>query len=485
MPRISCFLFLFFFNPSFSAALPPKEAGKAAYRLNYQGTLFYAEGKFALARKQFQRAYEKAPGNFQFALSYGLSLGRTGRHQKAISVLTKAQRLLPPDDPEYALKSALCSFYQGAAFLYSDKPGRAIAPLRQSAELLEPKGNNELRSIILNALGYAVLLDQGTGEHRKAGLPLHGHVHRRSLERAYRYFHQALIANPDNQTARSNSQTLADSLQINRDSSVLSLPDSSLPYQAPESRSVFMGMQQRLFQDLQLFRYDELLFLVDISGSMVMENVICMNATRFEVMKEMVQKLLPEIPAYTALGMGTIGGDCGTVPKQWKPAGSLSKEDIHDIARFLIPDGTTPLLSMLVAAPGLFSDTPSKSKSIFLISDGANTCREVGLDICSWAKQISEKNISINILTFLSTTSDNTDAFAEYLCLAELTGGQIIYLDNYRCRLEPLALDLVKTCTFTLPEFQRSSCWGPSVKDLWMIPKKRLPSNQIKRSKKP
>ncbi|MBP9077895.1 MAG: hypothetical protein KBG02_13595, partial [Haliscomenobacter sp.] len=85
-------MFLFFFNPSFSSALPPKEAGKAAYRLNYQGTLFYAEGKFVLARKQFQRAYEKAPGNFQFALSYGLSLGRTGRHQKAISVLAKAQR---------------------------------------------------------------------------------------------------------------------------------------------------------------------------------------------------------------------------------------------------------------------------------------------------------------------------------------------------------------------------------------------------------
>ncbi len=485
MPRISCFLFLFFFNPSFSSALPPKEAGKAAYRLNYQGTLFYAEGKFVLARKQFQRAYEKAPGNFQFALSYGLSLGRTGRHQKAISVLAKAQRLLSPADPEFALKSALCSFYQGASFLYSDKPGRAIAPLRQSAELLERKENNPILSIILNALGYAVLMDQGTGEHRKAGLPLHGHVHRRSLERAYRYFYQALIANPDNQTARSNALMLGDSLQMSPESRVPSLPDSLLTNHTLESRSVFHGMQQRLFQDFQLFRYDELLFLVDISGSMVMENVICMNATRFEVMKEMVQKLLPEIPAYTALGMGTIGGDCGTVPKQWKPAGSLSKEDIHDITRFLIPDGTTPLLSMLIAAPELFSDTPTKSKSIFLISDGANTCREGGLDVCSWARQVSQKNISINILTFLSTTSDNTDAFAEYLCLAELTGGQIIYLDNYRCRLEPLAFDLVKTCSFTLPEFQRSSCWGPSVKDLWMIPKKRLRSNQIKRSKKP
>lgn len=485
MPRFSCFLFLFFFSPGYSGIVPPKEAGKAAYRSNYQGAILYAEGKFILARKQFQRAYEKAPENFQFALSYGLSLGRTGRHQKAISVLAKAQRLLSPDDPEYALKSALCSFYQGASFLYSDKPGRAIAPLRQSAGLLERKGNNTLLSIVLNALGYAVLMDQGTGEHRKAGLPLHGHVHRRSLERAHRYFFQSLMANPENQTARSNAQILGDSLQMGPASAVPSLADSLLHPQTAGSGSVFLGMQQRLFRDLQLFRYDELLFLVDISGSMVMENVICMNATRFDVMKEMVQKLLPEIPSYTALGMGTIGGDCGTVPKQWKPAGSLSKEDIHDITRFLIPDGTTPLLSMLVAAPELFTETPTKSKSIFLISDGANTCREGGLDICSWAKQISEKNISINILTFLSTTSDNTDAFAEYLCLAELTGGQIIYLDNYRCRLEPLAFDLVKTCSFTLPEFQRSSCWGPSVKDLWMIPQKKLRSKQIKRSKKP
>ncbi len=485
MPRISSLLFLVIFYASCSASSPPKEADKAAFRSNYQGTLFYAEGRFVQARHFFRRAYEKAPGNFQFALSYGLSLGRTGRRQKAISVLTGAQRLLSPNDPEYHLKSALCSFFQGTSFLYSNQPGRAIAPLRQSAELLESKGNFPLQSIVLNALGYAVLMDQGTGEHRKAGLPLHGHVHRRSLERAHRYFYQALLANPENQTARSNAQMLGDSLQMARENILPSMKDSLLHRQTGESGSVFLGMQQRLFNDLQLFRYDELLFLVDISGSMVMENVICMGATRFDVMKEMVHKLLPEIPSFTALGMGTIGGDCGTVPKQWKAAGSLSKEQISDITRFLIPDGTTPLLSMLVAAPELFSDTPSKSKSIFLISDGANTCREGGLDICSWARQIREKNISINILTFLSTTSDNTDAFAEYLCLAELTGGQIIYLDNYRCRLEPLALDLVKTCSFVLPELQRSACWGPSVKDLWMIPHKRLRSDENKGSKTP
>jgi hypothetical protein len=137
--------------------------------------------------------------------------------------------------------------------------------------------------------------------------------------------------------------------------------------------------------------------------------------------------------------------------------------------RFLIPDGTTPLLTMLLRCEELFSDDPKSSKNLFLVSDGANTCREGGKNMCDWAAMLAQKGIAINVLTFLSTTADNTDAFAEYLCLAENTKGAIIYLDNYRCRLEPLAFDLVKTCQRKIPPLERSFCFGPQVKNVWMV----------------
>lgn len=438
---------------------------KAAYKAHYRGMLYYGEGRHRKAEEQFRQAYRFDQGNHNFALAYGLSLGRAGKTRDAVALLQQVQRNINVADAEAAEKRAVALFFQGASHLYGKQPGRAIEPLQAGIQVLEGRPLPELRSLMLNALGCAIVMYQGTGQHKRAGLPMHSHVHRRALERAFPYFVQALEHDPENRSAFQNFQVLADSLDLHPRPEISPNPSAKAAVASGSS----LSLHSALFQDLGLFRYDELLFLVDISGSMVMEKVICLGATRFDVMKDMAQKMLGDIPGHTALGIGTIGGDCGTTPKLWKQVGSMNKAELREDLRFLIPDGTTPLLTILKASASLFTDNKQSGKSIFLISDGANTCREPGMDICAWADSISRQNIAVNVLTFLSTTSMNTEAFAEYLCLAEHTGGHIIYIDNYRCKLERLALDLVKTCAFTLPALQRSTCWGPSVKDLWMI----------------
>lgn len=460
MPFIAFLTTLLFLDMTRIAPFPSGE--KAAYRAHYRGVLEYTGGRYRQAENHFRQAYRFDPDNANFALAYGLALGRSGKTREAVAVLQKAQRRVAGDDPEFLEKRATALLFQGACFLYGKQPGRALEPLKAGLQLLEHSAQRELHSLTLNALGYAVLMDQGKGQHKKAGWPLHSHVHRRALERAIPYFAQAVERYPDNAAARDNFRILADSLGQDTRLDTLTGEGSTPAY-------TFLSMHNTLFRELGLFGYDELLFLVDISGSMVMEKVICMGATRFDVMKEMAQKMLDDVPEATLLGIGTIGGDCGTVPKLWKRAGTFPRSELRDDLRFLIPDGTTPLLTMLRAAPELFAGEVSARKSIFLISDGANTCREPGMDVCAWADSMDKKDITINILTFLSTTSNNTEAFAEYLCLAENTGGQIIYIDNYRCKPERLALDLAKTCLFSVPAFQKSACWGPAVKDLWMI----------------
>ena len=170
-----------------------------------------------------------------------------------------------------------------------------------------------------------------------------------------------------------------------------------------------------------------------------------------------------------ALGLATIDGDCGTEPVAWEPVGRLSRYDMRYRLRFLVPNGTTPLLERLKYCPELFLGADSTRKAIFLISDGANICRMGGEDVCDWAEAMAQRNITVNILTFLGASTENTDAFAEYGCLADNTGGQILYMDNYRCSYEYYGNSLIESCRLKIPGLRRVQCWGPAVKELWAV----------------
>jgi tetratricopeptide (TPR) repeat protein len=443
--------------------VPPPD--KQAYRLHYQGSLLYAEGKYRQAGSNFERAYRLFPENFSFALAHGLCLGRLGDPATAKTVLEKARRMVSPTDQERQQKLALATFFLGMSFSYADRYGEALPFLRDAIAMQDKMPQKSLLSVFYNALGKAILLNQGRNSHRSNYQSLHYHVHRRDMEKAFLAFEAAVKADPENTTALYNYRLLADTLQVG---SILPEADSTQA-RRKEYKPTFINMHKTIISDLKLNKYDELVFLVDISGSMVMEQVVCYGADRFTAMKDLCLKILPEIDTSVALGIGTIGGVCDSPPDLWFQAGGINRVDLRSKLRFLIPDGTTPLLTMLLRCPELFTDNPQHSKSIFLISDGANTCREGGIDICEWASTLAKKGIAVNVLTFLSTTSDNTDAFAEYLCLAENTKANIIYLDNYRCRLEPFAFDIVKTCQSKIPPMEKSNCLGGSVKGLWNV----------------
>jgi hypothetical protein len=184
-------------------------------------------------------------------------------------------------------------------------------------------------------------------------------------------------------------------------------------------------------------------------------------------MKETTLFLMETLDSTVQIGIGTVGGDCGTVPRLWIEPGELNRTDLRWSIDFLVPDGTTPLLNMLKDTPDLFSDNPQTKKSIFLVSDGANICKAQGEGICEWAENLS--NISINIFTFLDTELNNIDPFAEYTCLADNTNGKILYLDNNRCSVEYFVFQLVEECLLQLPKVQKVNCWGKSVKNLWAI----------------
>ena len=446
-----------------STSLPPPGDGKTAHKLHYKGTLFFLDGNYGRATGLFERAYGMEPENFNFALSLGLGLGRTGKLMEGLNVIKKAR--LSEDDPSYPQKLVLKLFFEGMINAYSGHFHKAIPFFSRSIELQEKLDEPEILSLMYNAMGYAILLNQGRGDHGSGDMGPHYHVHRRDMLKAVEQFELALENNGANEAALHNYQMLCDSLGLPKKN----YSGEAEGIKALREGNTYANLPGSISRAIDFVNFDEVVFLLDISGSMVMEKVVCKGVSRFDVMKETMLLLLDEIAPETRVGIGTIGGDCGTEPKLWLPAAALSRKDLRRRIGFLAPDGTTPLLSMLHGSPELFSDSFSTGKAVFLVSDGANVCPSDGLDICEWSRTLLRQNITVNILTFLETNFSNTNAFAEYSCLTDNTNGRILYIDNYRCRLERYEFDLVETCQFRIPEFRRVECWGPAVKDLWAI----------------
>lgn len=457
-----------FLSSVLPGTLPDKPNQKRAYKVHYEGSLLYSEGKIKQANQKFKIAYQIIPDNFYFAMAYGLSEGRLGHSQEGLAIIQRANRQLAPHAEDYSYQKAIGHFMAGMVYTYQQDFGAAFRQM-QSARTLLPE-DSPINSILLNNLGYLQLLNQSTNQHQSGKLPAHRHLRQHDLQAAYHYFQQALAQDPENGTAYHNYQMLGDTLGLTPE---FQSPGVETSRSNPANQPTFLNMDEHILQTLELRQFDELVFMLDISGSMVAEKVLCMNDDRFGVMKTLSRKIVAQLPDQTRLGIGTIGGDCPDLPAKWKPSGTISKRELDTDLRFLIPDGTTPLLSRLLRSPELFSDSTQTSKSIFLISDGANTCRESGLDICTFAEELARKGITVNVLTFLNASLNNTSAFSEYICLADNTNGQVIYLDNLRCYFETFHFDLTSHCQLAIPSFEKSYCWGQHIETLWMYTPER------------
>lgn len=443
--------------------LPAGTNLKKAYQEHYEGSLLYAEGFIKKANQKFKRAYQILPDNFYFALAYGLSEGRLGNKQLGIDLIHQANKHLPKEEDNYDYKRSVASFMAGMVYAYNQDYDAAFQQIQTALSNLPDSAS--VKSIMLNNLGYLQLLNQSRNQHETRDSPAHLHIRKHDLEDAHFYFQQALKLNPENGVAYANYKTISDTLGLAVE---FNKPSIEAKKRAQTDEPTFLYMDEHIRSSLELGKYEELAFLVDVSGSMVAEQVLCMADDRFGVMKTLSRKIVKKLPDQVKLGIGTIGGDCPDAPAKWKPCGSISKDELDTDLRFLIPDGTTPLLTRLLQSPELFSATSHTKKSIFLISDGSNTCRERGLDICAFATELAQKDITVNVLTFLNSSFNNTSAFSEYICLADNTNGKVIYLDNLRCFFETFDFDLTTSCQLTIPEIEKSYCWGDHIETLWM-----------------
>ena len=182
--------------------------GEMAHKLHYQGTVHYLQGNHKQAAGLLQRAYDMEPGNFSFALSLGLCLGRIGKPRAAIKVLEDASPL--EEDPSYQQKKILQYFFEGMVYAYSGFFHLAIPNYQKSIKLQSLLNEPKILSVMHNAMGYAIMMNQGRGSHGRDNLPPHYHVHERDMRKALSHFEVALEQDADNASALDNCATAND-----------------------------------------------------------------------------------------------------------------------------------------------------------------------------------------------------------------------------------------------------------------------------------
>jgi tetratricopeptide (TPR) repeat protein len=456
------FLLLFF---ALAMSLPALRK-KQAYSSHFKGTLAWKKEAYDKAERYFAQAFQGVPDNFNFALSYAISLSKSQKLPEALAILENSLFLIPPGTPEYAFQQAVWTFSAGLIHSFGQQYDRGSPLIRQAAGYFAQLGAAEYESQCYYMLAYNQLMNQGLGGYDKGGIDLHLHVGRADIEKSFQYLDTALRTHPANKQAWRHYNILADTLQYTQKISELEL------FQAKNRKDPSFSygkLPANALRALSFTAYDELLLLLDISGSMVMEKVLCMGENRFKVMKATALTTIDLLPDSIWVGLGTIGGDCGDPPKVWQPVQPLHKKDLKWTIESLPPHGTTPLLERLQQSPALFSRNPQTKKSILLISDGANVCSAGNLDICSWVEQLRQLDITLNVITFLEASIFNTTEFAEYSCLADITGGQILYLDDLRCSYEYHEFNLLLGAAPELPKLEKMYCMGSHIQTLWGI----------------
>jgi Mg-chelatase subunit ChlD len=203
-----------------------------------------------------------------------------------------------------------------------------------------------------------------------------------------------------------------------------------------------------------LNNYDEIVMVMDISGSMEEGVDWAQQVTRFNVMQELSLAILKQANPRINIGAITVGGECGIDPMLRSGIGENRRSELSDLITSVRPNGWTPLNRMLNDAGTLFTSANNR-KTVLLISDGMDSCRE-GINLCETAVKLHNSGIDLTVFSFLfeGTSYENNFAYQIYECMTEAANGKIFHLDQSGNIVERKKKEKREQFVdFTLPEF--------------------------------
>lgn len=162
---------------------------------------------------------------------------------------------------------------------------------------------------------------------------------------------------------------------------------------------------------------DEIVFVVDISGSMQFLVSPQVEKTRFEAMKEAVRVQVESLDEEVQkIGFLTVGGqECDDAPLVKIKAELCNKDKILSVLSRLEMNGKTPLYQRLELSSGLFTKEPN-NKMVFLASDGIAGC-DCEKSFCELANDLCGQSIKTEVLSLLLDERSNFKEYGAYSCM--------------------------------------------------------------------
>ncbi|MEL6485408.1 MAG: hypothetical protein AAFP96_11260, partial [Bacteroidota bacterium] len=246
-----------------------KGKGKAAYRNYYLGTHYYAEGKIKKAESLFKLAYQAVPNQLNFGLAYALCLGETGHPQRGAQVLRALEQGMGPTHRNYKEAQKVFPYVSAIVLARAGNYRVAYEKLMLAIQRQEANDVEEPKRLagMYNLAGYLRVMNQ---EYPRShiGLSPHFHLNRKDLEEAFPFFTKAMALDSSREDASKNVAFLADTLgkEVNI---TFRKRDTKWDPLRKMIRENYAHLPSRMERLLSFSQYDEVLFLVDISGSMV------------------------------------------------------------------------------------------------------------------------------------------------------------------------------------------------------------------------
>lgn len=171
---------------------------------------------------------------------------------------------------------------------------------------------------------------------------------------------------------------------------------------------------------------DNLLFIVDFSNSM---GEYLNHKTKVNLVKTMMQRVLPQIDSETKTGIRVYGHTCNIFAynacrssELLVPLGKNNFRQINSAITKLKPRGMTPITYSLKQSVKKDFAREKGTKHIILLTDGGENCDE---SPCDYAIELikDRRDIVIDVVAF---NVHNSEDLAQLKCVADVTSGKFI-----------------------------------------------------------
>ena len=298
------------------------------------------------------------------------------------------------------------------------------------------------------------------------------------MYQALDHFRTALMYNPENSIAERNRDTVIVKLErlglpippfafgeVAGDRNFIQL-DSTIRMDSLNDISTMPILDYSLLPNdytlilQQLHQYDEVMLLIDLSGSMDDPVEWAREASKFHVAHQLALFISMKLRPNVFLGALSVGQQCDTKSMVLNyPIGGVSRKALIQKIANIRPFGWTPLNRRLLMTKDMFTGKNNR-KLVFLISDGMDTCKE-NPDLCGTAAILAANSIDLSVFSFIYETLDpeSRSAYSIYTCMVHPSEGKIYKITHDGGLDENIEYEPISNNLLVLPHMDSSILW--------------------------